>query len=359
MKALRHVLIGDAESPHLLKWARTLSAIEGLELWVVSSRGFLAEFDACVLPERRLALNVDTVYAGGNAAILRCLPRLGRWLRKVDADWLHPHYLTSHGTLAWLARRAFGLRALIAGSAWGSDILLTPARSWIYRCLTRRVLKACSVTTSDSAHMAQRMVELGACEVMTFPFGLDALPPQSATKRPWLFFANRALEPLYRPHRALQQFAAIAEMQAEAELVVAHDGSLRKDLEGQARRLACGDRIHFVGRLDATTQAGWYQRAQWYFSLPETDSVSVSVIEAMAHGAIPILSDLPANRELVRHGDNGWILHEEERLSMQTLTALLGRSIAISRANRDWVAEHALFGPCVERFVERLREIGP
>jgi glycosyltransferase involved in cell wall biosynthesis len=359
VKALRHVLIGDAESPHLLKWARALCAIDGMEVWVVSSRGFRVEFDACVPPERRLALNADTAYAGGNAMILRSLPRVGRWLRKVDADWLHPHYLTSHGTLAWLARRAFGLRALIAGSAWGSDILLTPDRSSVYRWLTRRVLSACSLTTSDSAHMAQRMVELGAREVMTFPFGLDALPVQSDAKRPWLFFSNRALEPLYRPHRVLKQFAAIAQWQAEAELVVAHDGSLRADLEAEVRRLACGGRVHFVGRLNADTQAGWYGRAQWYLSLPETDSVSVSVIEAMAHGAIPILSDLPANRELVRHGDNGWILHEDEVVSMQTLTALLNCANDISSTNRDWVQGHALFGPCVERFVERLREVGP
>mgnify|MGYP000529454984 CR=1 FL=1 len=36
---------------------------------------------------------------------LRTLPRLAAWLKTVRADWIHAHYLTSHGTLAWLAQR--------------------------------------------------------------------------------------------------------------------------------------------------------------------------------------------------------------------------------------------------------------
>jgi L-malate glycosyltransferase len=85
-------------------------------------------------------------------------------------------------------------------------------------------------------------------------------------------------------------------------LVVANDGSLRGALQAQAAALGLADRVVFVGRLDAGTQAGWYDRAQWYLSLPQSDSVAVSVLEAMAHGCIPILSDLPANRELVDSG---------------------------------------------------------
>ena len=63
---MRIVLIGDAESPHLLKWARALDGSEQVELWVASSRGFLREFDALVPAARRLALGIDVQHAGGN-----------------------------------------------------------------------------------------------------------------------------------------------------------------------------------------------------------------------------------------------------------------------------------------------------
>ncbi|MEK8024792.1 glycosyltransferase [Pseudaquabacterium rugosum] len=359
-RPLRLVLIGDGESPHLLKWARALAP--RLALWAVSSRGFLPGFDGLLPPDRRLALGTRPDAAGGNIGLLRQLPALRRWLLTVQADWLHAHYLSSHGTLAWLARRA-GAPGRLVGSAWGSDILVTPRHSRLMRAVTRRVLRDCTLATSDSQVMTHEMHALGAGEVMTFPFGLEALPEPvpAADKQPWRVFANRGLEPIYAPERVLAQFAALAAVRPEAELVIANDGSLRGALEAAAAALppAIAARIRFVGRLDAATQAQHYRAARWYVSLPTSDSVAVSVLEAMAHGCIPLLSDLPANRELVRDGDNGALVPSGATLAPAAFDALAARAAAIAAANHDWVAREALFGPCVDRFLDRLRALTP
>lgn len=351
---MRLVLLGDGDSPHLLKWARALAP--RVELWAASSRGFAPGFDEIVPAGRRLALGTAPRAAGGNAGLLRELPRLARWLRGVRADWIHAHYLTSHGTLAWLATTWLGVPGRVVGSAWGSDILVAPAHSRLLRALTRRVLRHCALTTSDSRVMAERMAELGAREVMVFPFGLEAMPPAASRKNDALFFANRALEPLYRPQRVLEAFAAIASTWSEARLVVANDGSMRAALEAQADALGLGGRVRFVGRLPADAQARCYDEARWYFSLPSSDSVSVSVLEAMAHGCIPLLSDLPANRELVRDGDNGLIVDDIAALPAR-LQLLRPRADDLAAANRRWVEAHALFPREVEAFLARLREL--
>jgi len=348
---MRHVLFGDGESPHLLKWARALAGVEGIELWAASSRGFAPGFETVLPPERRLALGTAPDAAGGNAALLLHLPRLARWLGGIGADWLHAHYLSSHGVMAWLAQKLFGVGGRLVGSAWGSDILVTPQRSATMRWLTRRVLAGCTLTTSDSQVMAARMRELGAREVMVFPFGLETMPPPPAAKDDALVFANRGLEPVYAPARVLDVLAHWPLPGVQG--AVANDGSLRVALEA-----AAPPNVRFLGRLDAVTQAGWYARARWYLSLPESDSIAVSVLEAMAHGCIPVLSDLPANRELVRSGDNGLLVPAGERPTADALRALLARGDAVAAANRDWIERHALFGPCVERFVARLAELG-
>jgi len=351
---MRLVLIGDGQSPHLLKWARALHG--EVELWAVSSRGFLPEFEALVPAERHLALGTRPDFEGGNAALLLQLPRLARWLKTVQPDWLHAHYLSSHGTLAWAAMRFFGVRTGLVSSAWGSDILVAPERSRALRWLTRRVLKASRLCTSDSRHMAERMQALGAGEVMLLPFGLEALPPLPLDKDDALFFTNRGLEPIYAPQRVIALFAAIAAEWPQARLVVANDGSLRPALEAQVKALGLDKRVQFTGRLDAATQAQCYGRARWYVSLPESDAVSVSVLEAMAHGCIPLLSNLPANNELVTSGRNGRIVGADG-LSRSVLQALLAMGPQIARENRAWVAENALFGPAVQRFLARLREL--
>ena len=361
---MRYVLWGDGDSPHLLKWARALAiqgpqVFDGFELWAASSRGFLPGFETLVPASRRLALATTPAFEGGNAALLRQLPRFARWLKQVQPACVHAHYLTSHGTLAWLAQRLFGVRAAIVGSAWGSDILHTPERSAVQRALIRRVLGACALCTSDSLHMAARMQALGAREVMSFPFGLEAAPPPSGAKTSRLFFANRGLEPLYEPERVLSVFAGVRSAWPEAQLVVANEGSLRAPLERMVGALGLSGAVQFVGRLDADAQAQWYQRAQWYLSLPTSDSVSVSVLEAMAHGCIPILSDLPANRELVESGRNGIVLADAALAEPALLDRLLERAHDIAAANRRWVADNALFAPSVCAFLERLKALAP
>jgi glycosyltransferase involved in cell wall biosynthesis len=356
---IRLVLWGDGESPHLLKWARALST--RVELFAASSRGFAPAFEALVPAERRLALGRAVKFSGGNIGLLKALPHFKRWLDEVEPDWINAHYLTSHGTLAWMARR-LGVRAQLAGSAWGSDILVAPVQSAALRWATRHVLRDCAIATSDSAYMAERMRELGATNVLTFPFGLEAMPPEPAKKlkEPHRFFANRGLEEIYDPPRVLQVFARAAAAWPEARLVVANDGSQREAMAAQAAALGLSGRVEFTGRLDAEAQAAQYARARWYLSLPRSDSVSVSVLEAMAHGCVPILSDLPANRELVRDGDNGVILAAGGEAGLvESLDKLAARAELIARANRLWVRSQAMFGPSIDHFVLHLRHLTP
>ena len=72
---MRLVLLGDGESPHLVKWARALSArAPRVELWAASSRGFAPALEALVPTERRLALGTRPDFEGGNVGLLRTLP---------------------------------------------------------------------------------------------------------------------------------------------------------------------------------------------------------------------------------------------------------------------------------------------
>jgi L-malate glycosyltransferase len=352
---MKLALLGDCDSPHMLKWARALAP--RVELWAASTRGFAVGFDAAVPLDRRLALNTRARFEGGNIGVLRELPKVARWLGEIGADWIHAHYLTSHGTLAWLAKLGWRVPGRLVGSAWGSDILVTPERNMAMRWVTSRVLKACDLTTSDSVFMAERMRALGAREVMTFPFGLESMPPAPAAKDDRLFFTNRGLEPLYAPQRALEVFAAVAAQWPDAQLVVANDGSMRGALQRLAQAKDLDSRVRFVGRLNPGEQSHWYGRARWYLSVPASDSVSVSVLEAMAHGCVPILSDLPANRELVRDRDNGLIVTDGADALVQALEALQPRADEIGRSNRAWVAGHAVFPLAVERFLARLNEL--
>ncbi|MFD2452769.1 hypothetical protein [Ideonella paludis] len=97
MSMLRLVLMGDGESPHLLKWARALQG--RVDLWAVSSRGFAPGFEDIIPATQRLALGTQPNFEGGNAGLLRALPTVVRWLKAADPDWLAP--TTSLPTAPW------------------------------------------------------------------------------------------------------------------------------------------------------------------------------------------------------------------------------------------------------------------
>ncbi len=364
-RVVKLVLLGDGESPHLLKWARALAQHPATRdgLHAASSRGFAPAFDAVLPAARRLALNTQPKVQGGNVAVLRMLPRLARWLRGVQPDWVHAHYLTSHGTLAWLSQSMLGVPGQLVSTAWGSDVLVTPDQSRAARWLLQHVLRASRLATCDAQQVAQRMQAFGAPEVMVFPFGLEQLPPRPdvRAKEPGLWFANRGLEPIYAPLRVIDTFAALVAhgpTGTPMRLVVAHDGSMRAAMQRHAQALGVAHRITWTGYLDAASQAVWYQRAQGYLSVPTSDAVAVSLLEAMAHGCLPVVSKLPANEELVQDNDNGIVMQDDSPADQQHAAerwwALAPRASEVAARNHAWVAQHAMFQPCVHRFVQRL-----
>ena len=190
------------------------------------------------------------------------------------------------------------------------------------------------------------------------PFGLEVMPSvERQPKNPWLFYANRGLEPIYQPLRVLEFFLMIVRNFPEAQLVIANSGSQEKIMRQWVLQQNLQKSIKFVGRLTAIEQKKWYELSQWYISLPQSDSVAVSVLEAMAHGCIPLLSNLPANRELVMSLKNGWILEDclQESEIKYTLSTLLLQANEISQNNYKWISENGLFTPAINRLVEELQ----
>jgi len=69
---------------------------------------------------------------------------------------------------------------------------------------------------------------------------------------------------------------------------------------------------------------------------------------AVVHGCIPIVSNLPANRERVKHGEKGLLCHDG--LSLSEIGDMERNGAAVAERNRRITAERALFP-------ERMRSI--
>jgi glycosyltransferase involved in cell wall biosynthesis len=165
--------------------------------------------------------------------------------------------------------------------------------------------------------MTERIRSFGvpADRILTFPYGVDTslftagAPP--AAPGP-LILSNRRLEALYRVDVALDAFAAVREALPDAALTIAGDGAERERLRLRADTGTAASRIRFVGGVDHAHMPALLREHHIYVATTPVDTTSVSLLEAMAVGLFPIVTDIPANREWITDGENGRLVPPEE-----------------------------------------------
>ena len=87
------------------------------------------------------------------------------------------------------------------------------------------------------------------------------------------------------------------------------------------------DRVAFAGQISQTVLPDWYHRADLYISPSHVDGSSVSLMEALACGLPCLVSDIPANKEWVTEGENGWLFRDGDanHLAEKILAAIAQR----------------------------------
>jgi glycosyltransferase involved in cell wall biosynthesis len=110
-----------------------------------------------------------------------------------------------------------------------------------------------------------------------------------------------------KDHRMLiDAFAQVAARCPDADLLLAGDGPLRRDLEAQAASLNIAGRVRFLGvRSDVPDLLA----AADVFALTSvSEAASLTLLEAMASGLPVVVTAVGGNPEIVRQGKDGYLV---------------------------------------------------
>ena len=325
--------LANAASIHTERWASHF-ARRGHDVTVVSLTG-------AQVP------GVDVRWIGpdpnirGRIAYLLAIPRLRRLLKRLKPDIVHAHYAGGYGLTAALA----GFHPLVL-TAWGSDVLILPRTSRTMRSLVRFALRRANLVTSMARHMTSAIRGLGVPgeKVLTLPFGVDTsvFHPhnrrESGRREGFTIVSTRHLEPLYNVGLLIEAMPAIAEAIPNVRLLLIGDGSERERLQARVNRLNLADRVAFLGRKRPAEIAGYLSDADLFVSTSLSDGNNVSLNEAMACGAFPIATDIPANREWIDHGLNGFLtgLNDPLTLAQLAIQAFRQPDLRAAAAAENW-----------------------
>lgn len=250
--------------------------------------------------------------------------QLRRILGREKADIVLTLYGGGLATTAWLS----GFRPFIVYLV-GSDV---HSLGRMARVVTRLALAEASVVLANGVHLAATATATLKKAVVPLYLGVNTTKFQP-TQKPLLpikIVCTRGFQAVYNNAFLIYGLARMKRLSNPVEVVFVSRGPLLP----AARRLAEEQlgkdpllRVEFMDGGSESTLVTTVSSSHIFVSLSRADGTSSSLIEALACGLFPVLSDIPANREWIDESvPNGILVPLED-------TDALGR--ALTRAISD------------------------
>jgi glycosyltransferase involved in cell wall biosynthesis len=273
------------------------------------------------------------------------LPKVMAILSKIRPDIVHAIYLTSFGFVG-----AFTKQCPLVVSAVGSDVVLRAKKTSLFSYFTRYAISRAELIHSQSPHLTARLIELGVEKdrIITFTYGIDLENYKQKSKDCFnkinkIVISTRRLNPIYNIKLLLNAIPFILEKVPDAMFLLIGDGEQEKELKSLAEKLKINDVVRFTGKLPNVKVIDLLSQADVYVSTSFSDGQSISLLEAMAAGTFPVVTDIDANREWIEDGENGFLcsVFDSKDLARKIVRALSDDKLRFeaSRRNKDLLEE--------------------
>lgn len=324
--------------------------------WVDSLTRFgPAEVEVWSMPERPAWYRFLTMYGA--------IRDVRRRIMTFQPDVVVAYRTTSYGFIGAMS----GFSPLVLAAQGESDVW--PPGHWsnrIISAMARYAIGRASLIHAWGNGMVPALLKLGAPKdiVLILPRGIDTelflFNAPFSVPNQVTFIVSRALYPEYHHDILIEAFAAVVKRFPEltCRLVIAGEGPLNSKLILFAEQLGVSRFISFVGKLDPKALSLQLREADIYLSLPETEGVSASLLEAMASGCIPVVTDLAANRDWITDHEHGRLVALDTASVENAIVSILQRKEfwrEIAASNRSLVIQRADARRNAAKFVERYR----
>jgi glycosyltransferase involved in cell wall biosynthesis len=292
--------------------------------------------------------------------------RLVRHIRRLQPDIVHT-WIFAAGSYGRLAARLAGVKHMIAGEycvdRWKSTW------QWI---VDRRLALNTDRFVANSPAIRDYCAEHGipADRFVVIPNGVSPAPPSNVTRAELLHELQcpqdaRLIGVVGRlwPQKRVKDLIWAADLlrvlHNNLRLLIIGDGPERSTLERFARLASDLDHIRFLGHRDDVWRITPHLDVFWNGSGYEGQPNAV--MEAMAAGVPVIASDIPGNRDLVIHGETGFLVPIAGRAARARSTDQIFTDPALAArlgaAARGQMLEQFSIEQNIERHAQLYRDV--
>jgi glycosyltransferase involved in cell wall biosynthesis len=276
--------------------------------------------------------------------LFRQAPAIRRAIAEQNPDLVVAYYASSYGFLASLVSD----RPYVVVTA-GSDVNVSAGRRPYLVPLVGYALRraAAVICWSDSLKDAVLRAGVRPEDVLVLPRGInvDRFLAAAAAREPngtLRMICLRRFRRIFHHATLIDACRMLADRGVRFHLTLAGDGTERPAIETRIAETGLADRVSLCGHFRHEEVPGLLRQSDLYVALPEIDGASASLFEAMSAGLYPIVSDIAANRQWIRDGENGALVGYDDAA---------GVAAAIERA----AADSSLRQRAVERNLEFAR----
>ena len=250
------------------------------------------------------------------AKLLTCL----RIAIRERPDWVIGFNLVPHGANAILTARVVrtkSLYAMIGGhrewfeGGWSSDNkilgrLRSPSPA-VERLLLRLIRRSTRVATMGAVGRAQLIARgVDGDRITTIPPAVDVerfAPRAGEVDHAYDVITVAALLPNKRVADVLDAAAKLVPHRPALRVAIVGRGPLDAQLRAQVRRLGLDDVVDLLGFRDDVDAL--YVRSGIFVLPSASEGLSIAMLEAMASGVPPVVTDVGELGSIVRDGENG------------------------------------------------------
>ncbi len=279
---------------------------------------------------------------------------------KTRSRVIHVHWAIPTGVIGAMVNLLW--REPFIVTIHGSDLRLAMERQGLLRRLFVFVCKRADHLSCVSEVQRKEMEAVGFKDkdITVIPMGVDDAFVEARKKRndkpenrSFAILSNRNLLPIYNLSLLIQSIPLVLKEEPKTRFMIAGDGQEREKLEKEAKELNVEKSVRFLGSVPHEEMPDLLTKADIYVSTSLYDGTSVSLLEAMASGAFPVVTDIAPNREWIENGRNGFLFpaHDEFLLAKRILNAIHDKELL--ERGRKWnqsiVEERALWSVCIEK----------
>lgn len=280
-------------------------------------------------------------------------------MKSHNYDVCHTHFVIPTGVAAKWVKRKYNIPYII--TAHGSDVeghnskMTMIVMHRVLRCAWRKIVDESKWVVSPSVYLKCLMEKNHPSNKYIYiPNGIEwdkfhALSDKKNKKKRILVMGR--LQSFKNVQTIIQALARVK--LGEWRVDILGDGPYRMELEKLAEKLQLSDKVIFYGWIDNGTdeQLQMIARASIYISASRIDNCPMSVIEAIAAGCYPLLSDIPAHRQLVS-GDEYFF----ETNNAEMLSELIDKKIRIIENSDEKLPDVAEYdwGNIIQKYIELM-----